>query len=261
MTLTAEGLLVGVGYFSVDVLLAQDGSVVSSQENDSLEESNNRLDNQWSSAEGDTFYLLQTDEQGAVNGLACLKVDGNNGIRPEKVLPFSQESYSYAYFSVLEDGTVYAADADGFFRCEAGDTNWQKLLDGMDTGFSLSDVWCRSIVALPDGSVYGWFGSESKDKLMAYCYDPEAVTEIAEELTLYTVEVGRDLKPEQMNSMEAIAQAVDGQKENYLGDHTCEELVDEFYQLISDGILQNRQIDRQQLRPWLENLKSIADNC
>ena len=44
--------------------------------------------------------------------------------------------------------------------------------------------------------------------------------------------VGRDLKPEQMNSMEAIAQAVDGQKENYLGDRTCEELVDEFYPLI-----------------------------
>ena len=379
VTMTEEGLVVGVGYFSADVLLAQDGSVVSSQENDSLEEGNNRLDNQWSSAVGDTFYLLQTDEQGAVNGLACLKVDGNNGIRPEKVLPFSQESYSYAYFSVLEDGTVYAADADGFFKCEAGDTNWQKLLNGIDTSFSLSDVWCRSVVALADGSAYGWFGSESGDRLMAYRYDPEAVTEVTEELTLYTVEesfllqqaavqyhkehpevmihiqaavsmndkysstpdyeqiyqelntsltsgkgpdlmvmdhlridhyaskgllvdlqdmlipleedgtllanittayreengtrvavplqfgllmaIGRDLRSEQMNSMESMARTVSGQKESYLGDRTCEELVDEFYPLISDGILQNRQIDRQQLRPWLENLKSIADNC
>ena len=379
VTMTEEGLVVGVGYFSADVLLAQDGSVVSSQENDSLEEGNNRLDNQWSSAVGDTLYLLQTDEQGAVNGLACLKVDGNNGIRPEKVLPFSQESYSYAYFSVLEDGTAYAADADGFFKCEAGDTNWQKLLNGIDTSFSLSDVWCRSVVALADGSAYGWFGSESGDRLMAYRYDPEAVTEVTEELTLYTVEesfllqqaavqyhkehpevmihiqaavsmndkysstpdyeqiyqelntsltsgkgpdlmvmdrlridhyaskgllvdlqdmlipleedgtllanittayreengtrvavplqfglllaIGRDLRSEQMNSMESMARTVSGQKESYLGDRTCEELVDEFYPLISDGILQNRQIDRQQLRPWLENLKSIADNC
>ena len=378
VTLTTDGLLVGVGYFSVDVVLAQDGSVVSSQENDSLEEGNNRLDNQWSSAVGDTLYLLQTDEQGAVNGLAGLKVDGNNGIKPEKVLSFSQESYSYAYFSVLEDGTVYAADADGFFKCEAGDTNWQKLLNGMDTSFSLSDVWCRSIVGLSDGSVYGWFGSESGDKLMAYRYDPEAVTEITEELTLYTVEesfllqqatvqyhkehpeviihiqaavsmndkysstpdyqqiyqdlntaltsgkgpdlmvmdhlkldnyaskglltdlqdiltpleedgtlltnittayreengaravvplqfglllaVGRDLRSEQMNSMESIAQTVDGQTESYLGDRTCEELVEEFYPLITDVILQNRQVDRQLLRPWLENLKIIADN-
>ncbi|MFR2148117.1 MAG: hypothetical protein ACLS5C_06980 [Waltera sp.] len=29
------------------------------------------------------------------------------------MIPFSQDSYSSAYFSVLEDGTVYAADADG----------------------------------------------------------------------------------------------------------------------------------------------------
>ena len=379
VTLTEDGLLVGLSYFSLDVVLAQDGSMVSSQESDSLIDSGTLADNKWVSAVGDTLYLAQADEQGSVNGLLQMQLDGNNGAKAKGVIPFSQDSYSSAYFSVLEDGTVYAADADGFFRCDVGDTNWQKLLQGIDTGFSLSDQWCRDIVALSDGSVYAWFGSESGDKIMIYRYDPDAVIEVTEELTLYTVEesfflqqaavqyhkqhpevlihvdaaismtdkysgnadyqqiyqdlntsltsgngpdlmvmdhlkldtyaskgllldlqeilqpmeedgtllsnittayeeadgrryavplqfglllaVGRDVQPEEMSSMDAIAKAVSGKTESYLGDRTCGELVEEFYPLIVDDILQNRQVNRDILRPWLEDLKKIADNC
>lgn len=39
VTLTEDGLLVGLSYFSLDTVLAQDGSLVSSQESDSLTES------------------------------------------------------------------------------------------------------------------------------------------------------------------------------------------------------------------------------
>lgn len=379
VALTEDGLLVGLSYFSLDVVLAQDGSLVSSQESDSLTDSGSLSDNQWVSAVGDTLYLAQADEQGSVNGLLQMQLDGNNGAKAKGVIPFSQDSYSSAYFSVLGDGTVYAADADGFFRCDAGDTNWQKLLEGIDTSFSMSDQWCRDIVALSDGSVYAWFGSESGDKIMIYRYDPDAVTEVTEELTLYTVEesfflqqaavqyhkqhpevlihvdaaismtdkysgnadyqqiyqdlntsltsgngpdlmvmdhlkldtyaskgllldlqeilqpmeedgtllsnittvyqeadgrryavplqfglllaVGRDVQPEEMSSMDAIAKAVSGKTESYMGDRTCGELVEEFYPLIVDDILQNRQVNRDTLRPWLEDLKKIADNC
>lgn len=379
VTLTEDGLLVGLSYFSLDVVLAQDGSLVSSQESDSLIDSGTLADNKWVSAVGDTLYLAQADEQGSVNGLLQMQLDGNNGAKAKGVIPFSQDSYSSAYFSVLEDGTVYAADADGFFHCDAGDTNWQKLLQGIDTGFSLSDQWCRDIVALSDGSVYAWFGSESGDKIMIYRYDPDAVTEVTEELTLYTVEesfflqqaavqyhkqhpeilihvdaaismtdkysgnadyqqiyqdlntsltsgnepdlmvmdhlkldtyaskgllldlqeilqpmeedgtllsnittaykeadgrryavplqfglllaVGRDVHPEEMSSMDAIAKTVSGKTESYMGDRTCGELVEEFYPLIVDDILQNRQVNRDTLHPWLEDLKKIADNC
>lgn len=379
VTLTEDGLLVGLSYFSLDVILAQDGSPVSSQESDSLTDSGSLADNREIIAAGDTVYLQQGDEQGSVTGLLQMQPDGNNGAKSKGVIPFSQDSYSYAYFSVLDDGTAYAADADGFFRCDAGDTNWQKLLDGIDTSFSLSDLWCRDMVALPDGSMYGWFGSESGDRIMIYRYDPDAVTEVTEELTLYTVEesfflqqaavqyhkehpeilihvdaavsmndkyngnvdyqqiyqdlntsltsgngpdlmvmdhlklenyaskgllldlqdlltpmeedgtllsnittayeeedgtryavplqfglllaVGRDMKPEEMSSMDAIAKAVSGKTESYLGDRTCGELVEEFYPLIADDILQNRQVNRETLRPWLEDLKTIGDNC
>ncbi len=378
MTLTEDGLLVALSYFSLDVVLAQDGSLVSSQESDSLTDSGYLSDNKWVSAAGDTLYLAQADAQGSVNGVLQMQLDGNNGAKVKEVLPFSQDSYSSTYFSVLEDGTVYAADADGFFRCDAGDTNWQKMLEGIDTSFSLTDQWCRDIVALSDGSVYGWFGSESGDKIMIYRYDPDAVTEVTEELTLYTVEesfflqqaavqyhkqhpevlihvdaavsmidkysgkadyqqiyqdlntsltsgngpdlmvmdhlkldtyaskglllnlqdvlqpmeedgtllsnittayeengvryavplqfslllaVGRDMQPEEMSSMDAIAKAVSGKTESYMGEYTCGELVEEFYSLIVDDILQNRQVNRDTLRPWLEDLKTIGDNC
>lgn len=379
VTLTEDGLLVGLSYFSLDVVLAQDGSLVSSQESDSLIDSGTLADNKWVSAVGDTLYLAQADEQGNVNGLLQMQLDGSNGAKSKGEIPFSQDSYSSAYFSVLEDGTVYAADADGFFRCDVGDTNWQKLLEGIDTSFSMSDQWCRDIVALSDGSVYAWFGSESGDKIMIYRYDPDAVTEVTEELTLYTVEesfflqqaavqyhkqhpeilihvdaaismtdkysgnadyqqiyqdlntsltsgngpdlmvmdhlkldtyaskgllldlqeilqpmeedgtllsnittayqeadgrryavplqfglllaVGRDVQPEEMSSMDAIAKAVSGKTESYMGDRTCGELVEEFYPLIVDDILQNRQVNRDTLHPWLEDLKKIADNC
>ena len=379
VTLTEDELLVGLSYFSLDVVLAQDGSMVSSQESDSLIDSGTLADNKWVSAVGDTLYLAQADEQGNVNGLLQMQLDGSNGAKSKGEIPFSQDSYSSAYFSVLEDGTVYAADADGFFRCDVGDTNWQKLLQGIDTGFSLSDQWCRDIVALSDGSVYAWFGSESGDKIMIYRYDPDAVTEVTEELTLYTVEesfflqqaavqyhkqhpeilihvdaaismtdkysgnadyqqiyqdlntsltsgngpdlmvmdhlkldtyaskgllldlqeilqpmeedgtllsnittayqeadgrryavplqfglllaVGRDVQPKEMSSMDAIAKAVSGKAESYMGDRTCGELVEAFYPLIVDDILQNRQVNRDTLRAWLEDLKKIADNC
>lgn len=379
VALTEDGLLVGLSYFSLDVVLAQDGSMVSSQESDSLIDSGTLADNKWVSAVGDTLYLAQADEQGSVNGLLQMQLDGNNGAKAKGVIPFSQDSYSSAYFSVLEDGTVYAADADGFFRCDVGDTNWQKLLEGIDTSFSMSDQWCRDIVALSDGSVYAWFGSESGDKIMIYRYDPDAVIEVTEELTLYTVEesfflqqaavqyhkqhpevlihvdaaismtdkysgnadyqqiyqdlntsltsgngpdlmvmdhlkldtyaskglllnlqeilqpmeedgtllsnittayqeadgrryavplqfglllaVGRDVQPKEMSSMDAIAKAVSGKAESYMGDRTCGELVEAFYPLIVDDILQNRQVNRDTLRAWLEDLKKIADNC
>ena len=46
-----------------------------------------------------------------------------------------------------------------------------------------------------------------------------------------------------------------------MGDRTCGELVEAFYPLIVDDILQNHQVNRDTLRPWLEDLKKIADNC
>lgn len=88
VTLTEDELLVGLSYFSLDVVLAQDGSLVSSQESDSLTDSGSLSDNKWVSAVGDTLYLAQTDEQGNVNGLLQMQLDGSNGQKRRKCFLF-----------------------------------------------------------------------------------------------------------------------------------------------------------------------------
>lgn len=88
VTLTEDELLVGLSYFSLDVVLAQDGSLVSSQESDSLTDSGSLSDNKWVSAVGDTLYLAQTDEQGNVNGLLQMQLDGSNGAKRRKCFLF-----------------------------------------------------------------------------------------------------------------------------------------------------------------------------
>lgn len=55
--------------------------MVSSQESDSLIDSGTLADNKWVSAVGDTLYLAQADEQGSVNGLLQMQLDGNNGAK------------------------------------------------------------------------------------------------------------------------------------------------------------------------------------
>ena len=295
------------------------------------------------------MYLAQADEQGLCERICyrCSWME-TTGQKLRECFLFPRTAIALLISVCWEDGTVYAADADGFFRCDAGDTNWQKLLQKESIpAFLMSDQWCRDIVALSDGSVYAWFGSESGDKIMIYRYDPDAVTEVTEELTLYTVEesfflqqaavqyhkqhpeilihvdaaismtdkysgnadyqqiyqdlntsltsgsgpdlmvmdhlkldtyaskgllfnlqeilqpmeedgtllsnittayeeadggryavplqfglllaVGRDVQPEEMSSMDAIAKTVSGKAESYLGDRTCGELVEEFY--------------------------------
>ena len=55
VTLTEDGLLVGLSYFSLDVVLAQDGSMVSSQESDSLIDSGTLADN-WRIISGSALW-------------------------------------------------------------------------------------------------------------------------------------------------------------------------------------------------------------
>lgn len=62
--------------------------MVSSQESDSLIDSGTLADNKWVSAVGDTLYLAQADEQGSVNGLLQMQLDGNNGAKAKGVIPF-----------------------------------------------------------------------------------------------------------------------------------------------------------------------------
>ncbi len=98
-----------------------------------------------------------------------------------------------ASYCALKDGTVIVAGADGIFRgTEDRDgkegASWEKLADGTETDFALTQCWCTGLAALEDGRIYALFQeSGGGAKLNKYEYDPEAVIAVTENLKLYTV--------------------------------------------------------------------------
>lgn len=176
ITLVDTGTLVSYSYTGIDTIMAEDGSVTNSVAPDVFY-------GDWIAAVDDRIYQYVMDNMGAVTAVEVRT--GEQEVLES--IPFSQEQSGYVCFDVLEDGSIIAADTDGFFQCAKGDTNWKKVIDGTDTSFALTSVWCQEMVAMPDGSFYVLFGSDGGAKLMQYRYDPDAVVEIKETLTLYTV--------------------------------------------------------------------------
>lgn len=179
LAMTGQGTIISVFFDAIDVFLAEDGSLVKTQV-----PQQNYGDTILTA--GDKCYLPVMDNMGTISGLECWDVNLSG---ETQMIPFSQEnSTSQTYFSILADGAIVAANADGFFQCDAGDTNWRKILDGADTSFSLVSSWCRGMAA-PEGGVYyaAFQNDDGSFDIMEYAYDPDAVVEVTQELTLYTV--------------------------------------------------------------------------
>lgn len=180
LALTNQGTIVSIFFNAIDIFLAEDGSLVKT-----MEPQQNYGDSIVNA--GENCYFAVMGDMGMITGLERWNT---NFTGETEILPFSQKNTTtQTYFSALTDGTLVAANADGVFRCDSGDDNWQKLLDAVDTSFSLVSSWCRGIVALEDGACYAVFqNEEGRFDLVEYVYDPDAVVEVTEELTLYTVE-------------------------------------------------------------------------
>lgn len=369
ITVTDMGTLVSYSFLSRDTISAEDGSLISSVAPDEYY-------GEWIASRGEMLYQYTMNDMGEAD---ALEIRSCNQEAVVDTIPFSQEKSSGVCFEVLEDGAVIAADADGFFRCEAGDANWKKIINGAETSFAFNNMWCKQITALSDGSFYGLFGGEGGTKLMEYRYDPEAVIEIAETLTVYTImesfllqqaaalyhkehpevmieiqaafstmesytvepdynqiyqelntalmsdngpdilvldglpmesyadkgllvdidelvtpleenasllanitgsyrtedgnryavplqfgmlfAIGRDLAGEEIKSLDSLAKTLSERTESYMGPQTVEELVDKFYPLFTEVIVQDKQLHREALAVRLEQLKKIADNC
>lgn len=182
-----DGKLVGLSYLSLDIYQGSDGTLLSSTPVDTLSSDTNSVDNQWFALRDNTLYLCQVDQQSLITGLLLYSLTEEGISDSGKEISFSQDNFSSTYFSVLENGTIYAADSDGFFQYNEVEDSWKEILNGMDTSFSLSSLWCKGVEALPDGSLYGLFGGDDRDHVMIYRYDPDAVIEVSEELHLYSV--------------------------------------------------------------------------
>ncbi len=134
---------------------------------------------------GDAFYRLTQTDAGAVSGIE--KWPG--GKKEDAVqIPLPSASMTSFSLSAQEDGTLTAAGEEGIFRYNIVSEQWEKLLAGTETDFALTTRWCMGLAALSDGRIYALFGGEDGTaRLLLYEYDPEAVSEVTQELTLYSV--------------------------------------------------------------------------
>lgn len=371
-----NGTLAVLSYTSLDILSAQDGSVLESEAPSVIYEGNVITD-------GENVYLCSSDSTGS-------QIEKRKDGKGEDVLtiPFSAGGSgdgaivlggSGSFFlDVLKDGTLIAADENGIFRLppDASEGEWEQLVSGIETDFSISDFWCLNLAAGEDGRIYALFQTNEGQKLNCYEYDPNAVSEVTQVLKLYTVyessllkqaaalyhrahpevmieieseypmyfygtpdydavykklntmlmgedapdilvmdhlnmdsyarkgllenldevvrpleesgellsnitgayvgedgkryvvplqfgftfALGRDIAPENMNSLEAMADFLSQADYSYLGNKTAGELVDLFYPYFCDRIVRDKALDKENLGKYLGYLKAIADN-
>lgn len=173
-----NGTLAAASFLSADRINGEDGSVL-----DSEPVTGGYVDGMLS--DGENVYRLSLSMTGTIEEVE--KWVGGS-LKNAETLSFGQDSYSVE-LCALPDGTLISADNEGIFRCEAGTEDWKKLLSGLETSFSLTEVWCTDLAALQDGRIYALFhGEGNTSKLLLYEYDPEAVPVVSTVLKLYAVE-------------------------------------------------------------------------
>lgn len=174
----SDGRIAAASSMSFDILYGEDGSVLESMEQAAGSVSTVLAD-------GDNFYLLSETMTGTP-GIEKW-VGGKSDVAES--IPNGQESMNGLISCARADGALILAGADGIFCLAPGDKNWEKLLRGQETAFSMTQRWCSGLAALTDGSIYAMFqGEDGLNCLMEYRYDPDAVDEVKEVLRLFTVQ-------------------------------------------------------------------------
>lgn len=77
----------------------------------------------------------------------------------------------------------------------------------------------------------------------------------------FPMALGRDIAIENMASIEALADFLEGEDYSYMGSRTAAELVSEFYPYFCQEIVRDKQLDKEAMGRILEYLKAIGDNC
>ena len=173
------GMLAVLCFPTVDIYSGEDGSLTESWE----------LSGQYDAilANGNDFYLYGRSGTGTV-GTEIIKCrDGKYNAAETIAFPMASGNVD---FCVCKDGTLMAAGNEGIYKGTEGADgfHWEKLMEGVETDFSLTDYWCTGLAVMEDGKLYAMFqGPDSGKTLNRYEYDPDAVWEVKENLKLYAV--------------------------------------------------------------------------
>ena len=174
-----NGTLVVISWTSADHINGEDGSILESEQLMASYEEGMITD-------GENVFLLSYNSSGMIKGVEKW-MGGSPGDVTE--IPFEQSASYGVQICAMPDGTLFSANGDGIFRCDAGAEDWIKLISGMETSFSLPGCWCTDLAALQDGRIYALFHEEGNvTRLLMYEYDPEAVPTVRTVLKMYAVE-------------------------------------------------------------------------
>lgn len=360
-----NGSLLSLSYGCLDILSGQDGTVLESEPVSGMAYEGDVV------TDGENVYLCSSDASGS-------QIEKRKEGKKDGALWIPFPGAGSFFLDALKDGTLIAAGETGIFRHggNAPDEEWERLIAGMDTDFSMPDCWCLNLAALENGGIYGLFQTDEGQKLNLYEYDPDAVSEVTTVLKLYTVyessllsqaaamyhkahpevvieieseypqyfydtpdydsvykklntmlmgenapdilvmdhlnmdsyasrglledlggvlnpleesgellknitgvytgedgkryvvplqfrftlAMGRDIKPEDMSSLEALAEFLSRTDYSYMGDKTVDELVDLFYPYFCGRIVKDKELDKEALGRYLGYLKAVADN-
>ncbi len=173
-----NGTLAALSPTSLDLLSGEDGSIRESQ-------AISASYGEELFSDGESIYLTA---MGGGYGVAALEKWPEGKQEQAAQIPLPEENMSGVAFCFAETGVPVAAAAQGIFRYNQVSESWEKLIEGSETDFALSTSWCTGLAAMEDGRIYALFRQEDgTERLMKYEYDPDAVTEVTKELTLYTV--------------------------------------------------------------------------
>lgn len=184
-----NGTLVSLSYTSLDILSGENGRMLES-ENDSVFYDGSIA------TDGENIYLCSSDENGgqiekrkdgkSTDAVMIPYPAGGADTGGDAIVIGGAGSLS---LDVLKDGTLFAANEGGIFRLpgNAPEGGWELLAEGIETDFTMPDCCCIGLCALENGIVYALFQDNDEQKLNCYEYDPDAVSEITQEIKLYTV--------------------------------------------------------------------------
>lgn len=326
----------------------------------------------------DGFYLLSCTDMGSFDGVEKYQTGQSE---PAETIDFTEKADSSVFCDVLNDGTIIVTADTGFYQWKKETGEWEKLIPVEFTSLAMETMWCQSIAAMEDGTLYAQYQAqeESEAALMQYVYDPELATAPEKVLTVYTIYecpvlkqsaamfqkkhpevqvqveteltydqmysddvdmnsiyaalnakilageaadilvldgmnqnafaekkllldiddvitpmeesgellrnitgsyrqadgaryvvplrfgltllVGRDVDAKTIQSMESMAELFSTMSESVLGVRTVEDLAAEFVPFFTDVIVKNKELDKEALEHYLEELKVIGTNC
>lgn len=189
-----NGTLIAVSYTSVSILSGEDGSILESKPISSMYEGGILSDgeNVYLCSSGEEGGQIEKRKEGKESGMVSIPYPSGSSNQGGAVIGGSGS----LSLDVLKDGTLIAANEDGIFRLSGEDPegSWEKLADGIDTDFSMTDYGCMDLAAMEDGRIYALFQTDEDQKLNCYKYDPNAASTVTTVLKLYTVHESSLLK-------------------------------------------------------------------